>query len=119
MGEDAVCARCGERDPVAFNEVRVRFLDAHHVCGRKQEPELTILLCASCHRKLGLLLTELGLDATEPETLLHRIRNILLGLSTFFGDLADQLGHWAQELHELILQLDEMVPEWRETLEDP
>lgn len=119
LGPDASCILCGEEELASLDEIKGKYLEDHHVCARRQDPELIVPVCANCHRQLGIGLKDLGLEATEPETLLHRIRNILLGLASFFDDLARRLGHWAQQLQKLIRRLDEMLPEWRDVLEDP
>lgn len=119
LGPDASCVLCGEEELATLDEVKAKYLEDHHVCPKKQDSELTVPVCANCHRKLGIGLKDLGLETAEPETLLHRIRNILLGLASFFEELARRLAHWARKLHELIRRLDEMLPDWRDVLEDP
>jgi len=106
FGDDPVCSVCGEgRDPIEF----------HHLAGVANDLQLEAPVCANCHLSLGEDMRRLGVDLRhEPKPLLERLLAVLRGLATFFRQLGDRLGQWADKLANLIRALDEKLPGWKE-----
>lgn len=116
LGPDAVCLVCGESDHSVLLKVSKRWLEKHHVAGRIHDGFLIVVLCRNCHAKIGEGQLSEGMDlrGQEGQTLLHKLRAVLLGLALLCSMLAESLKHYAEQLERLILGLDRAYPAWRE-----
>jgi hypothetical protein len=123
LGEDARCLLCGCGNPealtVATGKIRQGVLEVHHVVGRKNESDLTVILCLNCHRVVTETARLAGVSLTRPPTVLHRIVALLRGVSAFCADLGDSCFTSATTLDDFIARLDEHVPGWRDLEEKP
>lgn len=121
LGPNPRCLLCGYGEPealtVADGEVRRWVLEEHHVAGRKNDPDLTVLLCLNCHRVITEACRRAGVQLNPPATLLHRVIALLRGIAAFLPDLAERCHEVAQMIESLIERLDEAFPPWRTLLE--
>lgn len=65
LAAGAACALCGEADPEVIanrpaNLVPASVLEVHHVGGRVNDPDLTVVLCLNCHRRLSTRMPAYG-----------------------------------------------------------
>lgn len=114
FGPEACCPFCGCTDYAAFVEVEERLFEEHHLLGHANDPELTDSLDRNCHAGLHEGFRDAGVSLREPDTPLHRVRNILHALSVHFQKLADRCTEWAKLVQTVIDWLDENCPGWRE-----
>lgn len=112
---DAACVLCGERDPEVLRQ-RQSVLEMHHVAGRQNDDDLTVVLCLNCHRRAtaeqfghGVQLTRVE-HAPTPERLIA----VMQGLAAFFAQLAAQLQTWAMWLTAVFRDFDQRDPRWRD-----
>ena len=50
--ERPVCLYCSYAEPVALRRAPRKFLEAHHLVGRKDDPDLAVFVCRNCHALL-------------------------------------------------------------------
>ena len=107
LAPGALCVLCGERDPEVLTQrpsgpVPASVLEAHHLGGRANDPDLTVVLCLNCHRRMSARMPPFGVQlATDSEqTSPERLVSVLRGLAVFFEQLAHSLMGWARELAE-------------------
>jgi ribosomal protein L34E len=111
----AVCACCGERDAEVLR-ARESVLERHHIAGRVNEPDLTVVLCLNCHRRASTLVPNLGVDLQReqlppsPERLVAMLR----GSAAFLIQLAGALQARAKWLERVIAELDQNDSRWRD-----
>lgn len=106
---DAACVVCGKRDH--------RVLQAHHVAGVANDPELVVVLCRNDHHLNTLGHLDLGVtlrqDPATPDAVL--LIAVLRGLAAFFALLAEGLMAWADRQAAHVRSLDANCPAWRTT----
>ncbi len=116
LGESPGCVLCGESNPAVLDKV-----EGHHVVNRVNDPELTVVLCANCHRAQTESLAAAGVPTRypEPPTALERLVAVLAGLAAFLLNVGATLREWARWLDELQtclaahgIDLDELFPVW-------
>ncbi len=114
LAADTVCVTCGEADPVVLKDGR-SVLEAHHLAGRANDPDMTAAVCLNCHRKLTNAQKDVGVPlAADPErSILERLVAWLRGLAVFCQHLARNLTDAAHQLERCIGGLDRDHPEWR------
>src|SRR5579862_1394827 len=69
-------------------------LEKHHVCGKKNEPDCTILLCHRCHDEEHERLRDAGVSMQRPETLFEFVGNALLAFGEHLKLAAEYLIKW-------------------------
>lgn len=111
LGDNPVCALCGENDPVTL------LYELHHIAGRANEPDLTARLCRNCHAKQTEALRAGGVSMDPPPTPLHQLAALLGGLAEFVAHLAASLTGWSRFVILLIDGLDEQFPAWRDGID--
>lgn len=106
---DAACLLCAERDPEVLGEhpgaqVPASVLEAHHLAGRANDAELTVVLCLNHHRMMSTRMPGFGvaLSADADRVKQERLVSLLRGLAVFFEQLAAALMRWAHDLAESI-----------------
>lgn len=116
LGPDAVCVRCGVRDPVQLIRAGRSLLEEHHVAGYVNDPALTVVVCRNCHAELSEAQRDDALDLRfrADKMSLERLEGVLRGLAEFFALLAESLGGWADELAGTVTRLDRDFSGWRE-----
>lgn len=99
-----VCALCGEHDSEVLRRPSARgpksLLEVHHVLGRANDDELTIVLCLNCHRRAsaGMDFAGVGSDPSGDNDRIARLVSVLRAIATFLQQLACTLMTWAEEL---------------------
>ncbi len=101
------CLFCGVDDPIllirkplSWLKARVpkRLLEEHHLVGRNNDPNLTVLLCHNCHFSAHEGYLQAGISMRpEPDPIL-RVATMLEGLAVFLKILATALLGWAELL---------------------
>jgi hypothetical protein len=104
---DAACSMCGESDPLV--------LEIHHLAGRANLPEETVVLCLNHHRRQSADQRAAGidLDAGSARSLVDRAAAWLGGLALFFAALSVACRDMADRLSRLASGLDANYPGWR------
>jgi hypothetical protein len=67
---EAACLLCGERDVEVLREhkaasVPATVLETHHLGGRANDPDLVVVLCLNCHRRMSTRLPTHGVELTS------------------------------------------------------
>lgn len=104
---NAACASCGETNPLV--------LEVHHIAGRANERDKTVVLCLNHHRTQSADQQAVGVDleADRDRTCIDRIVAWLRGLGLFFSNLAKSCAEMADRLAAFSLGLDANYPAWR------
>ena len=106
LQSDSRCVLCGEsdREVLAERSVRRSVLEVHHVAGRSNDPDLTVVLCLNCHQQCSARMASRGIDlsAGPDRSVPERLVSVLRGLALFFEQLAAALTGWAHELARTI-----------------
>ena len=113
FGPDAACVRCGITTLETLVPVRRNILEDHHICGRENDPSLTVPVCRNCHAIMTEGQQAAGVTFAEPPTLLHQIAAALASLFTMLHDLCHRGMDWAHNLTILAADLDTAYPAWR------
>jgi hypothetical protein len=105
LAPGAACLLCGERDTEVLEKhpassVPASVLELHHLAGRRNDPNLTVVLCLNCHRRISARMAFAGVDlGRDPtRTTEERLVSLLRGLAVFFEQLAEALMLWAHQL---------------------
>jgi len=114
LAAGAACVLCGELDPEVLAErpagsIPASVLEVHHVAGQVNDPDLTVVLCLNCHRRMSARMPAYGivLNRAQPGSTPERMVSLLRGLAVFCEQLAVSLTAWADELAESISTDDE------------
>lgn len=116
LGADAECILCGENDAVVLDKVQ-----GHHVANRVNDPGLTVVLCANCHRTQTETLAAAGVPTryAEPPTPLERLSAVLAGIAAFLLSVGATLREWARwvdafqvRLTNSGINMDDLLPLW-------
>jgi hypothetical protein len=65
LGPGAACVVCGETDPVQLQRVKRSLLERHHLAGRANDPDLTVVVCRNHHARLSEAQRDSGVDLLE------------------------------------------------------
>jgi hypothetical protein len=117
LGENPRCILCGFTDPRALTKRRRPF-EQHHVAGRENDPDLTVVVCFNCHAMQSDEQRQTGVPLDTPATLLHRIAAILMGVGQFLPHLGKHAFELGLQLQRFITLLDDRLPQWRDIKED-
>src|SRR5262245_24140197 len=98
LGVRATCLICGETNLAALRRAPRSLFEEHHVVGKANARDLTVVVCLNCHRKATEGLEASGVSMDEPRDLLERLVMIFRGLAEFLRMLADSLVTWASQL---------------------
>lgn len=116
LGDDPACTLCGENNPAVLDSVQ-----GHHVANRVNDPRLTVVLCANCHRTQTESLSTEGVPTryTEPPSPLERLAAVLTGIAAFLLSVGATLREWARwldtfeaRLRETGVDLSDLLPPW-------
>jgi len=120
LGNDAACIICGEADPTVLDTAQ-----GHHVATRINEPDLTVVLCANCHRRETEHHAAAGIPTQyeQEPTQLDRLSAILMGIADFLLDVGQLLLEWARwidDFHRNLtsqgIALETVLPQWKPQL---
>jgi hypothetical protein len=112
---DAACLLCGETAPEALTTVSRTWLQAHHIHGEANDPDLTAVLCLTHHAKATELQRAHGvpLERVPQRPHLEVLAAIMHGFAAFFHLLAEAFSLYAGQLTAQIALFDATYPEWR------
>lgn len=112
----SACVLCGEGDCEVLAQRPAGVLEEHHVAGQVNDPDLTVVLCLNCHRRISARMPSYGvrLDRDAELSRIERSVGLLRGLAVFCEQLAFSLMSWARQLEQTVTDLDERDPQWRE-----
>src|SRR5712692_728683 len=106
LGPGAACAVCGESDPLVLTTSKRRIVQAHHVVGRRHDPDLTVVLCLNCHARATEALEQAGVSMQPAATLLEREIATHVSLAAFLRQLTDARLRQAARLERFQAGLD-------------
>ena len=102
---DKACIFCGSKTN----------LDAHHICGKDNDKDLTASICRLSHPAETALQVAAGIDLDHTDrSFLERLVSILRSLALLFSQLGDKLREWADKIAAHIQFLDTQFPGWDE-----
>jgi len=110
-----VCARCGETDAEMLG--CYSRIDFHHLVGRENESEFGVCLCHNCHALAHAQLKEVGIVDLSPKperNLLEVLALILRAVGKTMQNWGERFAEYAERLADLIEELDERDPSWRQ-----
>ncbi len=115
QGPTAPCVFCGRETPAAFRRIGRSVVEADHVAGIANDPDLTVPLCPGCHDAQTELRRVYDVDLRHqkrpwPETLV----DILKAIGLFLKSLGDKLMDYAERLRAFLDALDTHWPQWRQ-----
>ncbi len=113
LGADARCFLCGFAKPAAIFTAHRKVLEKHHVVGRANDPELTVILCLNCHAVMTEEYRAHGVSM-RPGDILERVIAILRACSAFLPAVGDTCFRLATELQRFLAALDAKYPGWRD-----
>ncbi len=89
---EPACLHCGEDDP--------HCLEKHHEAGIRFMPDLTVIVCSNCHKKLSDKQKDHPFPRDEPPPPEVRLARLLLGIADHFELLIGYLRQFAAYLFE-------------------
>jgi hypothetical protein len=111
---NAACVICGHTEPDALKRARRSLLEQHHLAGKVNDDQLTVVLCLNHHREQTARQRGMGVELEEaPATDVERLVSMLRGLALFLEALAGSCVEWAERLAAHIARLDANSPAWR------
>jgi hypothetical protein len=100
-----VCLFCGYSELAALVPVTKKFLEDHHVVGRRRDSELISVLCRNCHAlaREDLLQENIAMQReTNPNAL---VASMLDALAVFLEALVEAVRRWAEILRQAISEV--------------
>lgn len=113
LGPSAACLFCDYRNPHGLVRTNRSLLEAHHVCGKANDADLTVVLCRNCHAEVTEGQRTAGVSFGTPPTLLHQFLAALASLAVFLLDLGKRVLVWVGALERFLERLDRELPMWR------
>jgi hypothetical protein len=113
LGDNPACLLCGLANIDSLLPASRSLLEAHHLVGRANDPDLTAPLCRNCHAEVTEGYRDAGVPLNHPPTLLHQLAAILRGLGSMLSSVGRRLSDWAECLIGLITRLNRDLPDWR------
>lgn len=118
-GPPPACALCGESRLSALHA-----REGHHLAGRVNDPNLTVILCFNCHSAAHETMRVADVPLRDPRplggpdapTMVDRLAALLASVGAFLVDLGERLGEWAGWLRDAVAALDAAVPAWRDAV---
>ena len=98
IGIDAACVLCGYCTPESLLRVDRTLLERHHVAGRANDADLTVVVCRNCHGELTETLRDAGVSMEAPPNTVTATIQLLRGLAVLCDDLAHSCRRHADEL---------------------
>lgn len=112
---NAACAHCGEREPIVLvRETKHQgLIEEHHVAGRANDKEFTVLLCSNCHRRATAQQLDMGaLKTMETDNTLDKIIDASYSMAAFHQGAKEAFLRWAEKLTVFKAKLDNRYPDW-------
>ena len=98
LGPDGICVLCGYDRPEGLVSVHRSVLEEHHVVGRANDSELTVLLCRNCHAEITEEYRACGVSMAPPLSVIELAITSLRALAVFLSKLAHFCTRLAAEL---------------------
>ena len=98
IGTDAACVLCGYCTPESLLRVDRTLLERHHVAGRANDADLTVVVCRNCHGELTEQCRDAGVSMEVPPNARIAVVRMLRGLVVFVEALIPSLHRHADEL---------------------
>jgi hypothetical protein len=86
------CYKCGETSPEC--------LILHHITSRQRDAELTVIICANCHKKEHAQLSDENIPMCREWSQPDLMKMRLLALAESQESTADALRKWAESLEQ-------------------
>src|SRR5260370_448753 len=99
LGENPVCI-CGYSNPCSLRPVKRSLLENHHLFGKANDPEATLILCRNCHGEITEANRDAGISMRKPRNPTDKVITFLGCLKVLFQTLANACGRMIQELTE-------------------
>ncbi len=80
---------------MVLRPVTRRFLEAHHVLGLANDPDLTLALCFNCHALITEWLHQAGVSMTRESDPIKFASNVFQGLAVHHRMLSEASGRFA------------------------
>ena len=116
LGPDARCAACGETELRALRKFKRSVFEQHHPFGKAHEPDVTIVLCRTCHDKYTAAQYDDGVPLTPQPSVLERWVAVTAASGSFLQKSGQMLLGWADRGKDVVKKLDENYPGWRDLL---
>lgn len=100
LGENPVCTLCGYSNPYSLNRPNRSLLDDHHVFGKANDPDATVVLCRNCHGEITEANRDAGISMRKARSLTEKVITFLSCQRVLFLTLASACGRIIQELTE-------------------
>src|SRR4051812_8075025 len=84
LGPAAQCILCGLASPEGLMPVSRSWLELHHPLGFAHEPDLTVVVCRTCHAVLSAGQVDDGVPLRPQKTVLETIIAVLTAVGSFF-----------------------------------
>ncbi len=114
LGGEVACVRCGLRAPVALRRVPAGLFEDHHPLGRQHVPDLTVVVCASCHAILSAGQVNDDVQLSRTPTSPERLVAVVGALGSHLRELGEALVVWALRGRTMIEGMDRDYHGWRD-----
>src|SRR4051812_21663153 len=100
LGPNAACVVCGETNPEQLQRVARSLLERHHLAGRANDSELTVVVCRNHHAQLSEAQRDSGTQLQQDRSRrpARRTAALLRGLADFAELSAPSWRRHADEL---------------------
>ena len=99
LGDNPVCAKCGySQQPRCLKAVKKSLLETHHIFGKANDPEATVILCRNCHGEITESNRDAGISMRKPPNLIQKVITYVSCLEVLFVTLAAACGRIVEEL---------------------
>lgn len=116
LGPDARCAQCGETDLDVLAKVGKTALEAHHPLGEAHAPEITMILCRTCHARFTAAQHDDGVQLRPAATVLERLVAVTAATGSTLRVMGTGLLVLADRARQEIQKLEDHHPNWRNHL---
>jgi hypothetical protein len=99
LGENPVCI-CGYSNPCSLKRLKRSLLEKHHLFGKANDPEATLILCRNCHGEITEANRDAGISMRKARNPNEKTITFLSCLKVIFHTLANACGRMIQELTE-------------------
>ena len=110
----AICLLCPCSEVDSMRVVTGRWLDAHHVVGWQNDPDLCAWLCHNCHDRIGKLNAARGVPMHRARSLVEQLAVADRGTGLLLVELGKAMVGRANEFDRIIAALDLHDPSWRD-----
>lgn len=128
LGLDTDCSWCGVQNLEIRKSVPKlsrlgqfilkSLLERHHVCGKANDSDLTIILCPTCHARANESLLRADVSLEAPKHILDRMIRRHMGMAAFHRDAAEAEDREAEDLDRFRDSLDREYSDWRKRTEE-